>query len=123
MLTKCFKINILNALYNNGEIKIMALPENPSLNLTKEVDIRLNKINLLKENGINPYADKYEVTYTLQDAKNSEMGTKVKVAGRMTFRRTFGKFMFIQLSDIFEKIQVSLSVNEIDLERFKFFKT
>ena len=29
----------------------MALPENPSLNLTKEVDIRLNKINLLKENN------------------------------------------------------------------------
>ena len=29
----------------------MALPENPSQNLTKETDIRMNKINLLKENG------------------------------------------------------------------------
>jgi len=101
----------------------MALPENPSIGLTKETDIRLNKINLLKENGINPYADKYEVTHTLLEARDEKMDTKVKVAGRLTFRRTFGKFMFIQLSDIFAKIQVSLSVNEIDLEKFKFFKT
>ncbi len=101
----------------------MALPENPSLNLTKETDIRLNKINLLKENNINPYANKYEITHTLEEARNTEIGKSVKVAGRMTFRRTFGKFMFIQLSDIFAKIQVSLSVNEIDLEKFKFFKT
>jgi len=101
----------------------MALPENPSLNLTKETDIRLNKINLLKENNINPYANKYEISHTLEEARQTEVGNNVKVAGRMTFRRTFGKFMFIQLSDIFAKIQVSLSVNEIDLEQFKFFKT
>lgn len=101
----------------------MALPENPSLNLTKETDIRLNKINLLKENNINPYAPKFEVTHTLPQARELEIGQSVRVAGRMTFRRTFGKFMFIQLSDIFAKIQVSLSVNEIDLEKFKFFKT
>ncbi len=101
----------------------MALPENPSINLTKETDIRLNKINLLKENNINPYADKYEVTHTLPQAREAKMGEHVQIAGRMTFRRTFGKFMFIQLSDIFAKIQVSLSVNEIDLEKYKFFKT
>jgi len=101
----------------------MALPENPSLNLTKETDIRLNKINILKENGINPYAPKFEVTCTLQEAREMEMGSNVRIAGRMTFRRTFGKFMFIQVSDVYSKIQVSLSVNEIDLEDFKFFKT
>ena len=101
----------------------MALPENPSLNLTKETDIRLNKINILKENGINPYAPKYDVTCTLLEAREKEIGANVRIAGRMTFRRTFGKFMFIQLSDVYAKIQVSLSVNEIDLEDFKFFKT
>lgn len=91
-------------------------------NLYKEVDIRANKIKQLKEMGINPYAPKFDVTYSLLDARELKEGTKVVIAGRMTFRRTFGKFMFIQLSDIFAKIQVSLSVNEIDIEKYKFFK-
>ena len=91
-------------------------------NLYKEVDIRANKIKTLKEQGVIPYVSKYDITHTLEEARNLPMGTKVRIAGRMTFRRTFGKFMFIQLSDIYAKIQVSLSVNEIDEEKYKFFK-
>lgn len=91
-------------------------------NLYKEVDIRANKIKELKEMGINPYAEKYDVTHTITEARKLEMGSKVRVAGRIIFKRTFGKFMFIQISDIFDKIQVSLSVNEIPEDKFKFFK-
>jgi len=91
-------------------------------NLYKEVDIRANKIKELKEMGINPYAEKYDVTHTITQARTLEMGSKVRVAGRIIFKRTFGKFMFIQISDIFDKIQVSLSVNEIPEDKFKFFK-
>jgi len=91
-------------------------------NLYKEVDIRANKIKTLKEQGVIPYVSKYDITHTLEEARNLPMGTKVRIAGRMTFRRTFGKFMFIQLSDIYAKIQVSLSINEIDEEKYKFFK-
>ncbi len=99
------------------------LPENPGQGLTKEVDIRANKIKLLKESGINPYAPKFDTTHSLKDARKLPIGNKTTVAGRMTFRRAFGKFMFIQLSDIFAKLQVSLSVNEISEEQYKFFKT
>ena len=91
-------------------------------NLYKEVDIRANKIKELKEMGINPYAEKFEETHTISRARALGEGEKVSVAGRITFRRTFGKFMFIQISDIFDKIQVSLSVNEIEQDKFKFFK-
>ncbi len=101
----------------------MALPENPSQNLTKETDIRMNKINLLKENGINPYADKFDADCSIQQARTMDLGSKIRVAGRMTFRRVFGKFMFVQISDVYAKIQISLSVNEIELDKFKFFKT
>lgn len=100
----------------------MNLPENPSANLTKEIDIRANKIKILKENGINPYAPKFDVSNTLFEARNLPTGSKVTIAGRMVFRRIFGKFMFIQLADIYAKIQASLSVNEINLEDYKFFK-
>ncbi|MBE5757529.1 MAG: lysine--tRNA ligase [Clostridiales bacterium] len=91
-------------------------------NLYKEVDIRANKIKTLKEQGVIPYVSKYDITHSLEEARTLPMGTKVRIAGRMTFRRTFGKFMFIQLSDIYAKIQVSLSINEIDEEKYKFFK-
>jgi len=91
-------------------------------NLYKEVDIRANKIKELKEMGINPYAEKFDETHTITKARTLAEGDKVSVAGRITFRRTFGKFMFIQISDIFDKIQVSLSINEIPEDKFKFFK-
>lgn len=99
------------------------LPENPGQGLTKEVDIRAKKIQLLKEHGINPYAPKFDISHSLKDARLLPMGEKVTVAGRMTFRRTFGKFMFIQLTDVFAKLQVSLSINEITEEKYKFFNT
>ena len=115
--------NVLLCLYNNiMEITMIKLPDNPAQGLTKEADIRLAKINILKENGINPYAPKFDITHSLKDARDLPMGTKVAIAGRMTFRRMFGKFSFIQLSDIYARIQVSLSVNEINEEDYKFFK-
>lgn len=91
-------------------------------NSSKEVDIRANKIQELKNMGINPYAEKFDATHTISEVRNLQEGSKVSVAGRITFRRTFGKFMFIQISDIFDKVQVSLSINEIPEDRYKFFK-
>ena len=91
-------------------------------NLYKEVDIRANKIKELKEMGINPYVDKFDITHTIVEAKSQKEGDKVRVAGRIIFRRTFGKFMFMQISDIYGKIQVSLSINEIPEDKYKFVK-
>ena len=91
-------------------------------NLYKEVDIRAKKIKDLKELGINPYADKFEETYTISQARQQSENTKVSVAGRIIFRRAFGKFMFIKISNVFDSIQVSLSVNEIPEDKYKFFK-
>ena len=91
-------------------------------NLYKEVDIRKNKIKVLKESGINPYAPKFEATCDITEARKQRLNTKIRVAGRMIFRRVFGKFMFCQIADVYSKIQVSLSVNEIKKDKFKWFK-
>lgn len=90
--------------------------------LSKESDIRLEKIKKLKSEGYIPYASKFDTTHEIKEARELPMGTKVSIAGRMTFRRAFGKFMFIQLSDIYARIQVSLSVNEIPEDKYKWFK-
>lgn len=91
-------------------------------NLYKEVDIRAKKISDLKAMGINPYVSKFDASHSISKARELNDGDKLTVAGRMTFRRVFGKFMFVQISDVFAKIQVSLSVNQIALDDYKWFK-
>ena len=90
--------------------------------LSKETDIRRAKINELKEKGINPYAEKFERTHKICDARQVELGTKVKVCGRMTSRRIMGKFLFANIEDVEGKIQISMSFNDVGEEQYKFFK-
>ncbi len=97
------------------------MEQNNSENLYKEVDIREKKIKDLKASGINPYASKFEETHNITETRQLNDGDRTSVAGRMVFRRTFGKFMFVQISDVYNKLQVSLSVNQFDLETYKWF--
>jgi lysyl-tRNA synthetase class 2 len=99
----------------------MDLNEN-DLQSSKEIDIRKNKIKELKQMGINPYAPKFDVTHSIIQARQLNDSDATTIAGRMVFRRVFGKFMFVQIQDVYAKIQVSLSVNQIALDDYNFFK-
>ncbi len=90
--------------------------------LFKEEDIRREKISSLKEAGKHPYAPKYECTHTISEVRKSELGTMVSVAGRMIFKRVMGKLAFLQIQDVFDRVQVSIGRNEINEEDFAFFK-
>ncbi len=97
--------------------------DNNLKNLYKETDIRKLKIQTLKENGINPYAPKFDQTRSIQEILSSgKDGDKVSVAGRVIFKRVFGKFSFVKISDIFGMLQVSIGVNELNADEYKFFK-
>lgn len=98
------------------------MAENNVQEFSKESDIRLNKINTLKEMGINPYAPKFDATHSISSARELEDGTVVSVGGRMIFRRIFGKLSFLQIADINAKIQVSVAINYVGEEQYKFFK-
>lgn len=89
--------------------------------LSNEVDIRRKKIQELREMGEIPYKDKFERTCTIAEARD-KVGEKVKVAGRIIFKRVMGKFGFIQIRDINAKIQVSVGRNELDEEAYNFYK-
>ncbi len=90
--------------------------------LSNEVDIRKQKILNLENQGEIVYKEKFERTHTICDARELPEGTKVKVAGRMVFRRIMGKFGFMQIRDLIAKIQVSVGVNELDAEAYEFYK-
>lgn len=96
---------------------------NEKLNgLSSEVDIRRAKIEFLKENGIVPYVEKFEKTHSILEARSLEEGSKVKIAGRVIFRRIMGKFGFMRIQDVEASIQVSVGRNEIDEESYDFYK-
>lgn len=90
--------------------------------LSSEVDIRKEKINILKENNIIPYVSKFERSCTLKEVQNFDEGTKVKVAGRVMFRRIMGKFGFMKIQDVEGAIQVSVGRNELSEEDYDFYK-
>ncbi|MBQ3047556.1 MAG: lysine--tRNA ligase, partial [Clostridia bacterium] len=97
--------------------------EQNTQNLSSEIEIRKAKLKKLKEQNIIPYIEKFDRTATLKEAKTMEDGKKVSVCGRITFRRIMGKLSFFAIEDINAKLQISIGRNEIDEEKYAFFKT
>lgn len=90
--------------------------------LSSEIEIRRAKIKDLKENGEIPYKEKFDRTHTIEEARSLPEGTKVRLAGRMIFRRIMGKFGFCKISDVFSSIQISVGRNEFSEEAYDFYK-
>lgn len=89
---------------------------------SSENDIRREKIAFLKNKGVVVYKEKFDSTHTIKEARELPLETHVKVAGRIIFKRVMGKFSFIQIRNVEEKIQVSFSVNDIGEEAYEFYK-
>jgi lysyl-tRNA synthetase class 2 len=90
--------------------------------LSTEIEIREAKIKFLKENGIIPFVERYERSHTIKEALSLDEGSKVKIAGRIIFRRIMGKFGFLKIQDIEGAIQVSVGRNELDEDAYEFYK-
>lgn len=102
--------------------------------LMNEFDIKVDKINRLREQGEFAYKAKFNKTHEIHDLEKYELGTHVNVAGRMIFKRTFGKLIFARIyaiGDNFEinftqpirtSVQISLSQNIVGEEALKKFK-
>jgi lysyl-tRNA synthetase, class II len=84
---------------------------------------RLKKIEKIKELGMTPYADKYERTHSLKEAKELDLETEVSVAGRIVLSRNMGKMGFCQILDCSGKIQLVFKADEMkEDEQKNFFK-
>ena len=83
---------------------------------------RIEKVNQIKDLGLNPYAYKWEVTHKaieLQEkyadlASGEEVEVEVSLAGRIVARRVFGKLAFFELQDETGKIQLYLDKKKIN---------
>jgi lysyl-tRNA synthetase class 2 len=83
---------------------------------------RIEKIQQIKDLGLNPFAYKWEVTHhaaELQEkyvnlTNGEEADETVSIAGRIIARRIFGKLAFFELQDETGKIQLYLDKKKIN---------
>lgn len=87
---------------------------------SNEYEIRKEKLQKLKSEMI-VYKNKYDDIVDLNSIENREIGEKVRVAGRIISKRSFGKFMFINLYDVNGTAQISVSKQDLG-DNFKLFK-
>jgi lysyl-tRNA synthetase, class II len=94
--------------------------------------IRFNKIQALREIGVEPYPTRSEVTSTVAEAiyafESVENGPSVKVtrattAGRLRAIRLMGKLAFAHIEDGTGRIQLFMRVNELGEEAMELFKS
>ena len=84
-------------------------------NLSEQEIIRREKLEKIRELGINPYpADLYPVTHLSEQIKSNFIeNEKVIIAGRLMSRRIQGKASFAELLDSKGKIQIYFNRDEI----------
>ncbi len=91
---------------------------------TDQRSVRIEKMNTLRDAGILPYAERFEKTHMLAEAKVLADGTKpVRAAGRVIAVRGFGKLTFCHLLDFSGTMQFALQKNKLSGQFELFMKT
>ena len=87
----------------------------PIMQLTEQEIIRREKLQQLRQMGIEPYpAAEFEVNTNTQEIKQKyEEGKKVKLAGRLMSVRIMGKASFAELQDSEGRVQIYVSRDDI----------
>ena len=101
--------------------------ENEELDVNHLMQIRMDKLKELQENGKDPFEiteyDRTEFSKQIKDNYESFEGKDVSVAGRIMAKRIMGKASFCTIQDSTGKIQSYVSVNDLGEESYKAFKT
>ena len=94
---------------------------------------RRNKLEDLRNLGIDPFGSKYdqtdhaaEIKEKFKDIPHDEFENRndlVSVAGRIMFIRKMGKASFFSIQDKTGKIQIYISINDLGEEKYNLFKS
>jgi lysyl-tRNA synthetase class 2 len=100
---------------------------------TEQELVRREKVEKLRELGLDPFGQKYEREDFAQDIKDKyctvehdefeNMTDTAKVAGRIMFIRKMGKASFFTIKDKTGFIQIYISINDIGEDNYNLFKT
>lgn len=102
-------------------------------NLTEQELVRRQKMEDLRQKGIDPFGSRYERTATTGELRTKysektkeeleELAIKVSVAGRIMTKRRNGKISFMHLQDKDGQIQIYLRYDVLGEEAYNLFKT
>ena len=96
------------------------------INPSDEYDIRVQRLNKIRELGIDPYPAKarrdFEISSVLSDFEELEKSNKkFFIVGRIRSIRSHGNLTFAQIQDGTSAIQIAFSKKEIGDEKYKQF--
>jgi len=86
--------------------------------------VRLEKLNELKNKGLNPFGGRYERTHLagqILNAYDELEGKDVTIAGRIMTMRRMGKASFAHLQDVSGRIQIYVRLNDVGEELYDQF--
>ncbi|MGB3708102.1 bifunctional lysylphosphatidylglycerol synthetase/lysine--tRNA ligase LysX [Gordonia sp. (in: high G+C Gram-positive bacteria)] len=89
----------------------------------EQVRVRLQKLERLAEAGVDAYPVAQVPTHTVTQARAAEQGTRVRIAGRVTTKRDFGKVTFADLHDQTGEIQVLVEAKSLVPQAMEFGST
>lgn len=85
------------------------------------MQVRKEKEQKLKDNGVNVHPERYERTHSIIEARNLEDGTQnVSIAGRVMSKRKLGKISFLDLQDLEGHLQLCIKRDDLGEEKYKF---
>ena len=100
--------------------------------LTDQEIARRQKIEKLKELGLDPFGQAYDRTDWSKDIRElvsgktheevEQMNLHVSIAGRIMFIRKMGKASFFTIQDVKGKQQVYISINDVGEQTYALFK-
>lgn len=97
------------------------MTQTTELNINDEREIRLKKLQELKEVGVNIYPSKTSRKDTIKKALESEEDYELNVAGRIMTKRDMGKLTFCHLQDESGRMQIAFKQDEIGADNYKLF--
>lgn len=95
--------------------------------LNEQMQVRLDKMHKIEENGLKPFGYRYEFTHRSGDVKENfdalaEAETEVKLAGRVMAIRGHGKTCFMDMQDKDGRIQVYVRKDVLGEENYALIK-
>ncbi|MDD4290334.1 MAG: lysine--tRNA ligase [Patescibacteria group bacterium] len=102
------------------------MTEKQVLNLSDEYEIRIKRLEKIRELEIDPYPAKAQRDYYIKDVIDKfddleKKSSKFFIVGRLRSNRSHGNLTFAQIQDDSEMIQIALSKKEIGDEKYKQF--
>ncbi len=101
--------------------------------LNDQLQVRREKMQTLRENGIDPFGKRFERTHDTEEIKSSydefskeeleEKAIEVTIAGRVMTKRGKGKAGFAHIQDLRGQIQIYVRKDGVGEEQYELFKS